>query len=382
MSGNCTVIAGSACRAIVQCLPQAVVLVDAHFRIVLANRAAASLFKRRFDQMRGALVTDLVPDYHFRLLLRSGERRARFLETSLPLDGDRRGALTLNVTIVPVGYRGDVDASRNGRPRRGGAAGVGGEFQLLVLENVSEKAMLEQQLIDSEKQAAMGQLAAGILHEVSNPLTSLGSNLAFVRDMLAPAGPADAAQALDVSLEQLHRVRQLLGTLSGVPRRPVPQFELAELHTVIRRCLAFMAKEAERRRIEIVLSLAPGDRNCEMDVRVIKQVLLNLFKNAMEAMPAGGRIGVTTSYPAGTAGEPASAVIEIADSGMGISESDLRKVFRPLFSTKPRGAGLGLSFCRQAIEEHGGAIRLTSGGGRPGTVAIVSLPLRRPVADQ
>jgi signal transduction histidine kinase len=99
-------------------------------------------------------------------------------------------------------------------------------------------------------------------------------------------------------------------------------------------------------------------------------------------MPAGGRIGVTTSYPAGTAGEPASAVIEIADSGMGISESDLRKVFRPLFSTKPRGAGLGLSFCRQAIEEHGGAIRLTSGGGRPGTVAIVSLPLRRPVADQ
>jgi signal transduction histidine kinase len=382
VSGNCTVIAGSACRAIVQCLPQAVVLVDAHFRIVLANRAASSLFKRRVDQMRGSLITDLVPDYHLGLLLRSGEHRAKFVETSVPLHGDRRNALTLNITIVPVGYRGDVETSRNGRPRGGAAASAGGEFQLLVLEDVSEKAMLEQQLVDSEKQAAMGQLAAGILHEVSNPLTSLGSNLVFVRDMLAPAGPADAAQALDLSLEQLDQVRQLLGTLSAVPRRPAPHFELADLHAVIRRSVAFVGKEAERRYIEFVVSLAPGDRRCEMDVRVIKQVLLNLFKNAMEAMPAGGRIVVSTSYPAATRTEPDSAVIEIADSGMGIPESDLRKVFRPLFSTKPRGAGLGLSFCRQAIEEHGGEIRVTSGGGRGGTVAIVSLPLRQPVAAE
>jgi signal transduction histidine kinase len=348
--------------------------VDAQLRVVLANRAASSLFQRRIDQMRGVRITNLVPDHHLEVLLRSRDRRARFIETSQRMDGDHRGALTLNITIVPLAYRGGLAKARNLR-LRGHAAG--GEFQLLVLDNVSEKSALEQQLVDTEKQAAMGQLAAGILHEVSNPLTSLGSNLVFVRDMVAPAGPPDAAQALDVSLEQLDQVRQLLGTLSAVPRRPAPHYELASLHNLIRRCAAFVAKDAEGRYIDIVLSLALDEQQCETDVRLIKQVLVNLLKNAMEAMPAGGRIVIATSFHAATGTEPPCAVIEVADSGMGIPESDLRKVFRPLFSTKPRGAGLGLSFCRQAIEEHGGEIRLTSGGGRGGTVAIVSIPLRQ-----
>ena len=329
--------------------------------------------------MRGAQITDLVPDHHLGVLLRSGDRRTKFVETSLPLNGNGGGAVTLNVTIVPLAHRNDVNKSGNGQSRPSVPAG---ECQLLVLDDVSEKARLEQQLVDTEKQAAMGQLAAGILHEVTNPLASLRSNLVFVRDRLAPAGTVDAAHALDVSLEQLDRVRQLLGTLSAVPRRPAPRYEVADLHGVIRRCAAFVAKEAEGRHIEVVLSLAPGERHCEMDVRLIKQVLLNLFKNAMEAMPAGGRIVVTTFERAGTRTEAASAVIEVADSGKGIPEADLRKVFRPLFSTKPRGAGLGLSFCRQAVEEHGGEIRLTSGGGGRGTVATVSLPLRQAIAAE
>jgi signal transduction histidine kinase len=325
--------------------------------------------------MRGVLVTNLVPDHHFGVLLRAGNRHTTFVETSLPLNGDRRSTVTLSITIVPLGYRGDVERAGDARVRRGRAAR--GEFQLLVLENVSQKAVLEQQLVDTEKQAAMGQLAAGILHEVSNPLTSLGSNLVFVRDTLAPAASTDASQALDVSLEQLDQVRQLLGTLSAVPRRPSPQYEIVDVHNVIRRCAAFVAKDAERRHIGVELSLAAYEWHCEIDVRLIKQVLLNLLKNAMEAMQGGGRIGVSTSCHAATRTEPASVVIEVADTGSGIPESDLRKVFRPLFSTKPRGAGLGLSFCRQAIEEHGGEIRLTSGGGRGGTVVTISLPLRQ-----
>lgn len=349
---------------------------DAQLRVALANRAASSLFRRRVDQMRGVLITSLVPDHHFGVLLRAGNRRATFVETSLPLNGDRRGVITLNITIVPLGYRGAVDRPPDGRARRGGT--TRGEFRLLVLENVSDKAMLEQQLVDTEKLAAMGQLAAGILHEVSNPLTSLGLNLVFVRDRLTPAGSTDAAEALDVSLEQVDQVRQLLGTLSAVSHRPTPHYEIAEIHTVIRRCATFVAKDAERRGIEVVLALAPPEHRCEIDVRLLKQVLLNLFKNAMEAMPAGGRIVVTTRCRPATRTEPESVVIEIADNGMGIPESDLRKVFRPLFSTKPRGAGLGLSFCRQAIEEHGGEIRLASGGAG-GTVATISLPLRQTV---
>jgi signal transduction histidine kinase len=104
------------------------------------------------------------------------------------------------------------------------------------------------------------------------------------------------------------------------------------------------------------------------------------MKNAMEAMPGGGCLQIR-AYCAAESREAATAVVEIADSGVGIPESDLRKVFRPLFSTKPRGAGLGLSFCRQAVEDHGGNIRLTSRGRNQGTVAIITLPVRQPVGD-
>jgi signal transduction histidine kinase len=145
--------------------------------------------------------------------------------------------------------------------------------------------------------------------------------------------------------------------------------------------VTFIAQDAARRRVDLALSLAPYPLACEMDVRVIKQVLLNLLKNAMDAMPDGGRLEVRTLMQPPAGDEPANVLIEVEDTGVGIEEADLRKVFRPLFSTKPRGAGLGLSFCRQAVEEHGGRVRLFSRGRGRGTLALVSLPSRQTATD-
>jgi signal transduction histidine kinase len=97
----------------------------------------------------------------------------------------------------------------------------------------------------------------------------------------------------------------------------------------------------------------------------------------MEATPADGAIEIRTSYRARHGHDPASIVLEVADTGIGIVDADLRRVFRPLFSTKPRGTGLGLSFCRQTVEEHGGEIRLTSRGKDQGANAIITLPVRQ-----
>jgi signal transduction histidine kinase len=172
----------------------------------------------------------------------------------------------------------------------------------------------------------------------------------------------------------------LLGTLSGLPGRAAPRYEAADVHELVRRCVTFVAKDAERRQVALGVHFAAATLTCELDTRLIKQVLLNLLKNAMEAMPHGGRVDVTTrATPDERA--PDSVTIEIADSGVGIPESDLRKVFRPLFSTKARGAGLGLSFCRQAVEEHGGEIRLNSRGNGHGTVVVVTLPVRQTTTD-
>ena len=354
----------AACSAIVQSTPHALVLVDHRLQIVFANRGAAQLFQRPNVRLRGLPLAQVVPPAAVTLLVRSLERGGtRVIETCLNGTRGRSAGRTVKITAVPT------------------AESWAGGLTLLMLEDISDKATLEQQLVDAEKQAAIGQLAAGILHEVSNPLTSLGSNLAFVRTTLGSTADPAIAQALETSLDQVEQMRQLLGTLSAIPGRTAPRYELADVHHVVRQCVSFIAKTAEERHISIVVSFAPALVQCEMDVRLIKQVLLNLLKNAMEAMPGGGRITVTTTQRPASGDEPAAITIAIADTGGGIAEADLRRVFRPLFSTKARGAGLGLSFCRQTVEEHGGEIRVISPGKDRGATALVTLPTRQPFSQ-
>jgi two-component system, sporulation sensor kinase E len=346
--------------AIVQSVPHAVLLVDAKRHIVLVNRAAAALFGRPPARLRGLPIVRFLPADAVNLLFTDfGRQRLRVVETCLTTKGTTPSLCTIKITATPL-------ANRKVSP-----------YTLLVIEDISDKATLEQQLVDSEKQAAMGQLAAGLLHEVSNPLTSLGSNLLFVRQSLPGAVDLELRQALDASLDQLGQMRQLLGTLSSFPGRAAPRFELEDMHYIIRQCITFIAKDAERRKISIVATFSPAAAMCEMDIRLIKQVLLNLLKNAMEAMPDGGNIAIRTSHS--EPGEASAAIdVEIADTGVGIAESDFRRVFRPLFTTKRGGAGLGLSFCRQAVEEHGGAIRIASEGKDRGTTVCITLPVRQP----
>jgi signal transduction histidine kinase len=353
-----TQLDNSACNAIVRWMPHATLLLDEGHRVVLGNRVAATLFRCPLDRLRGASIGELVPERNLTALLRNIGEQPVTIETART---DATPTLKIEAVRVPLAH--------SGRPASA--------FTLLMIEDISEKALLEQQLVDTEKQAAMGQLAAGILHEIANPLTGIGSNLLFVRGALPEGTAAAVKQALDLSLEQVDQMRQLLGTLSGFPRRPPLRYERADLHEVLRTCLTFVARDAERRRIELAALFAADRIECEIDVRMIKQVVLNLLKNAMEALPSGGRIEVRTSLRERGGLRPATAIVEIADNGLGIPGHDLRKVFRPLFSTKPRGAGLGLSFCRQAIEEHGGEIRLTSRGERQGTTAIVGIPVRQ-----
>jgi two-component system, sporulation sensor kinase E len=366
----------SSCQAIVQSLPGAVLLVDAELRVVLANRAASRLFRISPDRMRGVSITTLIPVPELATWLRDfGARRMKMFETTLTSRKRRHAPRTVKITAVRMaataGSRREPSSSRSR------------QLRLLLLEDISDRVILETQLVQTEKQAAMGQLAAGLLHEVRNPVASLGSNLLFAREKLAHAKAADPeiAQAVAVSLEQLDQMRQLLGTLSAFPRRSPLQYVRADLHDLVRQSVRFVAKEAESRGIQLTVTFAPVAITCEMDVRMIKQVLLNLLKNAIEAMPSGGRLAVRTSYRDQSGDTAAAAVIEIVDTGVGISEADLRLVFRPLFSTKPRGTGLGLSFCRQAVEEHGGEIRLASGGRDRGTIATVSLPVYQSTDD-
>ncbi len=145
---------------------------------------------------------------------------------------------------------------------------------------------------------------------------------------------------------------------------------------MIRKTITFIAQEAEQRHIVLTVSFAPSPLECEVDIVMMRQVLLNLLKNAMEAMTSGGKLTVNCGFSAADQDHSDSALIEIVDTGKGIPESEVRKVFRPLYSTKAHGMGLGLSFCRQAVEEHGGTISLASRPGN-GTTVTLLLPIKQ-----
>lgn len=358
-------------RTLFEWLPVPVLLLDERLSVVLANRAAGKLLQLANVQT-GIPLMDLIGHNNVAQLARdSGDRRSKVLEVEVPARG-RRSAMTLRITSTRLVNNSGASTAR----RAIGNGNLTPEFRLLVLEDVTDTVALEDQLVEAEKRAGMGQLAAGIAHELANPLTCIVSNLTYIRESVSGPGRDAVLEAIEATAEQVADMHQLVSVLSGFTRQHRPRYELVDVQDLIRRAVTFIAKEAERRHVQLAISLAPASLECEMDARVMRHVLLNLLKNAMEAMPNGGRLDIKTLFrPAGQF-EPQAAMIQIADSGIGIAETDLRKIFRPLYSTKPGGTGLGLPFCRQAVEEHGGEIRVESRRG-VGTTITVILPVRQ-----
>lgn len=348
-------------RTIFEWLPVSVALLDEQLRVMLANRATSEMFGLPPEQLTGLSILSLIPHPNLAgFLLDSGRNRRTVLEVQPPTPPDEP-AITLKITAVPV----DSPQSSRRPPARTR------QLRLVLIENVTQKLVLEQQLVQAEKLAGMGQLATGIAHELGNPLASINANLLFLRDSVATSCPAEVAEALDTTVEKLNDMRQLLSTISNFARPPERKYEVVDLNQVVRRSATFIAKEAERRRIQVNALLTPFVIPCRIDRRLINQVLLNLFKNAMEAMPKGGRLEVRTDHQSSME-DGGTAIIEVADTGMGIAATDIQKVFRPLYSTKPHGMGLGLPFCRQVVDEHSGEIQVTSHTG--GTTVTLKLP--------
>jgi signal transduction histidine kinase len=341
---------------------------DERFFIVLANPAADELLHLR--KTGSASFASVVRKGNAEDLIRDiSANQIKVVQIDVP-GSTRRPPQTLKITARRLLW--GLPSSMQSRARVQ-------EFRLLMIQEVTSEVILQEQLVEVERLAGMGQLAAGIAHELANPLASIASNLLYLRNSL-PAGQNDPIrEAVETTVERVDDMRELLTTLSSFTRQRHPRYEPADLHDLIRRTLTFIARDAESRHIQILVAFAPLRLSCQMDVRMMKQVLLNLLKNAMEAMPEGGRLEIRTGLREASDGEPALAVIELKDSGVGISETDLRKVFRPLYTTKPRGNGLGLPFCRQVIEEHGGEIRINSRKGS-GTTVTFSIPIHEQVS--
>lgn len=341
-------------ESIVQSLPQGVLVVDEALRVVVYNRRVKDLLPARVRRVRGRSVLDLIPHDSLPARIRDVFQDHTARELELRPERESPEALTaLRIVINPV---------------------ADNELVLLVVEDVSERVLGEDALVELERLVAMRQLARSVAHELGNPLGVVQFALQHVHECLETQGSRELADYVQRVVENVHRMDELLRTISDFgPQRP-PCFEPTDITRLITEVSAFIQLEAQPRQVEMRLRVAEPPAVCMLDRRRMKQVFLNLFKNALDAMPRGGVLEVASRVVAGDGGD--RLIIAVKDTGEGIAEEHLGSVFRPLFSTKAGGMGLGLAFCREVVEEHGGEISIKSSRGR-GTTVMISLSISR-----
>jgi nitrogen-specific signal transduction histidine kinase len=240
-----------------------------------------------------------------------------------------------------------------------------------------ERRRLQQVLFETEKLAATGRLAASIAHEINNPLEAVQNALY----LLGGAVKSDAAEHkyLEIARNETQRMSRILRQMLGF-YRPGTDLAPVNVNVIIEDAGALVAKRLRQSRITLARDLDAGLPNIRASADQLKQVLLNLFLNAAEAMPDGGTLTVTTRHAAPNERDmPFDSVrIEVRDTGMGIDEETQARLFEAFFSTKTqKGTGLGLWVSHGIVQGHGGAMKVRSRVGE-GTTFIIALPVAGP----
>lgn len=357
-----------------------VLVVDESGRILYFNQAVTQLIGLKASDAEGRPIRDYLPalDWErlFRLDAAGGKRvfreefevsypRPRFLRLfATPLDGEALGSSGL----------------------------------ALILHDATEARQKTFEAIESERIQALTLLAASVAHEIGNPLNALHIHLQLMERQIkklktlpaargessgrrlgrAPAAPvnnddADIGAKLDQYLEvakgEINRLDYIITQFLQAIRPSAPQLKPASLNDVVDKTLALLQPELDNRGLSVTRKLARRLPNAPLDAAQVQQVLVNLIKNAMQAMSRGGALALQT-------GEAADGVwVSVADTGGGIPQDQISRIFDPFFTTKKKGTGLGLMIVQRIVRAHNGRIELESHVGR-GTTFRVWLPLR------
>ena len=242
-----------------------------------------------------------------------------------------------------------------------------------ISRDVTDQKKLEQEVLKSEKMAAIGQLATSVAHEINNPLTGV---LTFAEELRADAIEADpqspAIADFDVIIREAKRCRTIVSNLLDFARLKNHNLRREDLNHIIERCLVLLKRQAEYDGVVFDLKLWPKMPEIRCDSDQIQQVVMNLVINATDAMGGRGRVGVETRLSA----NGKFVEMEVTDQGPGVPAEIRKTIFEPFFSTKRvKGIGLGLSVVQTIIQQHQGSIAVGSGPGGKGARFIVRLPL-------
>jgi signal transduction histidine kinase len=260
-----------------------------------------------------------------------------------------------------------------------------GELAATFESMVAAIARANAELLSSERLAAIGKMAAQVTHEVRNPLSSLALNVELLEEELSGKGGEALALLTAIKLE-VERLTALTEKYLSLARRSRPDFHEEDLGSVVSDAVKSAEPDLAEHAIESQVAVEPGLPMVSVDEAQIRQVMLNLIRNAREAMVGGGELIVNVRRPCegrerasdeSAAAEPEVLEISVADSGSGMDEQTREHLFEPFFTTKRNGNGLGLAITQEIVEAHGGKIRCERLTPR-GTRFVIELPVRRP----
>jgi two-component system NtrC family sensor kinase len=344
--------------SVVESLSDGLLVVDLEDRVLRWNRRLEDLLGLERGRAVGRRLSTIL-DKHFldSLYAARTEPGGTAALYRVPLKVQEKGLL-VNVGIAPF------------RTPDGTTAG-----SIIVLEDVTDRANLEEQLRLSEKMAAIGLLAAGVAHEVNTPLTGISSFTQMLLERSAPEDPN--TQLLEKIERQTFRAAKIINSLLNLARPSDGEAGTVDLNVIVNDVVSLLEHQFRNGRIQLRKEFSTSGVFVKGMEYKLQQVFLNLLLNARDAMPKGGWLTLTTRIDA------RGAVVEVADTGTGIPSEHLARIYDPFFTTKTdgRGTGLGLSVTYGIVQEHGGTLTCESSIGH-GTRFTLVLPLTsQPLAE-
>jgi len=352
-------------EALLAGLPDAVLGVDEDLRVVLWNPAAEALLGRSSRRVVGRELKELfAPDTslirHLSDTLATGESRS---ESEAVVEGADGRSVHVSIVTAPLaGAQGAVTAA------------------VAVVRDITRLHQLEAEMRRGQTLAAAGQVAMGLAHEIRNPLGAIRGAVQLLRRELGDE--ARWGEYMEVLLKEVDRVNRIIERLLDLGRPVTLRTVPLNIHQLLERVALMSEEMASTRGVSIVRRYDPSLPPILADEDRMLQVLHNLVRNAIEAMPGGGRLTLVTRLSMDTLfakvdlgrGLKSMAEVVVADEGEGIPDATRAKLFTPFFTTKSGGMGLGLALCHRLVEEHGGAIQIASELGK-GTAVSCFLPI-------
>ncbi len=340
-------------EVVLDSMNEGVFVVDTEGVLLLNNKAGERLLPLHSSEGENTRIWNVIDDEHIapfveRTILDQDSVRDR--EFTLESSGSVR---VLSISVLPLVQNGRIEGT------------------LLHIEDISERRAKEARLRRAESLASLTTLAAGVAHEIKNPLGSIGIHLQLVNKVLDRSSSAESEslrEYLDIIAEEVERLNGIVVDFLFAVRPMDIQLQDSDLNSLIEDMVEFVRYELQEADIRLTLDLDERMPSLRLDEKYFKQVLINLIKNAIHAMPEGGELRVASERRGD------EVLLRVSDTGVGMNDEVIHKIFEPYYTTRDNGSGIGLTLVYKIIREHMGDIAVMSEEGK-GSTFTVSLPV-------